>query len=230
MNAELVKIRALPTPRWTAVFCLVSLTTAVVVSAFTGIGEDDAALGLGASLPTLLAAILLGAWIVGLEYGQRTMARSLSADPRRVPLVVAKLAAAALVAQVLTAAVYAIAAMAFPLLAEGSPSTTAIMRSGLSAVVGSVFAVALGVSLGLISRSMAGAITAALVLVFVIEGPLSAVPHVGDLTFFSGLSDVDDVLAGTAGVATLLSGALIVGGWLALLLGSGLARFARTDA
>lgn len=239
LHAELAKIRALPTPRWVAALCLLAVAAATAIGSFTGIGTDNLALDLGAGLTTMVAGVVLGAWVVGLEYGQRTMARSLCADPHRLRLVAAKLAAklaaatlaaAAGTAAAGTAAVHAVALVVFPSWVEGSPGAAAIAREGAVSVVGSLVAVAAGMAFGLITRSMAGATSAALGLLLVVEAPISAIPHVGDYTFVTGMTKVSDGLLGDVGVGALLTGLLVVAVWLAASLGAGLARFARSDA
>ena len=49
----------------------------------TGKGADMMPVQLGVGLATNVGAIVLGAWMMGVEYGQKIIRRALSADPIR---------------------------------------------------------------------------------------------------------------------------------------------------
>lgn len=232
MRAELLKLRRLPTPRWTAAGTLGVLLITIVVSLFTGVGED-VAVGLGADLPTAVAAIVIGVWIVGVEYGQGTMRRALTADPRRGHVIAAKLAAALLAVAVLTIVVYAIAAVVLPPIASahGDDLTVAdAVRMGLAALAGNLPAAAVGVGVALITRSMAGAMTIALVFAFVIDTALSAIPRVGDYTFANSSFELWEAIVGEDGDHNVVRAVTMLVAWVAAFLIAGAVRFIRSDA
>lgn len=232
MTVELLKLRTLPTPRWTIIGALAVLVLAIVIAVFAGVGED-AATALGADLPTVVAAVIIGVWIVGVEYGQRAMHRTLTADPRRGRVFASKLAAALLVAALLTVVVYAIAAIAFPPIASAHNEDLAagdVLRMGLAALTSNLPAAAIGVGVGFITRSMAGGITIAMVFLFVIDAAASAIPHVGDYTFSAASFDVWQAIAGEGGDHNLVRAIAMLAVWVAAFLAAGYARFTRSDA
>lgn len=233
MTAEILKLRALPTPRWTALGALLGLATAITVAIFAGIGEDQLAVALGADLPTSVAAMILGVWIVGLEYGQGTMRRVLTAEPRRARVLAAKLGLALAAAVVLTVVVYAIAIAAFPSIASAHDTdlpVSDLLRSGAAALVSNVAYAAIGVAFALLTRSMAGGITIALVFAFVIESAVSAIPRVGDWTAQSSVVEIYDALTQQPGDHAVLRASLVLVAWVVGLVGLGAARFIRRDA
>lgn len=232
MTVELLKMRTLPTPRWTIFGAFAVLLLTICIAAFAGVG-DDVATGLGADLPTVVAAVIIGVWIVGVEYGQRAMHRTLTADPRRGRVFASKLGAALLIAALLTVVVYVIAAIAFPPIASAHDedlSVGEVLRMGLAALAGNLPAAAIGVGVGFITRSMAGGITIALVFMFVIDSALSAIPHVGDYAFQAASIDVWEAILGRDGDHNLVRAVAVMVVWVAAFLAAGYARFTRSDA
>jgi len=233
MTAELLKLRSLPTPRWTVLGVLLALTTAIVVAAFAGTGEEDLAVALGSDFPTSVAAMILGVWIVGAEYGQGTMRRVLTAEPRRGRVLAAKLGLALMVATALTVVVYAIAAVAFPPIASAHDSTLAVadvLRMGAAALLANIVYALFGVAFALLTRSMAGGITIALVFAFVIESAVSAIPGVGDFTAQSSVAELYDAITLEPGDHAVLRAAVVLVAWAAGLVAVGAFRFLRSDA
>jgi ABC-type transport system involved in multi-copper enzyme maturation permease subunit len=90
MNSELLKLRSLPTPRWTLAGVVAAFVITIVVAAIIGPRDGAVVFLLAVGLPTSIASIVLGAWMAGVEYGQGTIRRALTADPRRLRLVGAK--------------------------------------------------------------------------------------------------------------------------------------------
>ena len=233
MRAELIKLRAMPTPRWTALGALGALLVMLAATGYWGIGEDDVALGLGAELPTSVAAIILGTWIVGVEYGQRTMHRTLSADPRRMRVIGVKLATALVAALALTVVVFAVAAAVLPAIASAHDQDLTVMdvmRSGLAALIGNGALVIVGVAFALFTRSMAGGVTLALVYAFVIDSAVSAIPKVGDYTAQSANWEIWEVITQQPGDSSLVPAVFVLAAWCAGLLAIGGWRFVKPDA
>ena len=83
MRAELLKLRSMPTPRWTLAILLAFFVGGIVASVIWGVGTDSAVLDLAVGLPGQIAALVVGSWMAGVEFGQNTLRRALSADPRR---------------------------------------------------------------------------------------------------------------------------------------------------
>lgn len=231
MRAELLKMRALPTPRWTLAACLACTAIALVVTAFAGVGEDeDVAIGLGVELPTAVASIVLGAWIVGLEYGSATMRRTLTADPRRVRLFRAKAGVALMAALALTLLCFVIFALVFPPLAgdETDRGTLDVMGIFLAAVPGNAVACVVAALIALLTRSMGGGVTAALIFILVLDTALGAIPTVGDYVLSSAGYDIYQAIR-DEGDPEVVRAVLVTFAWLAVLSVVGVGRFARSD-
>lgn len=231
MRAELLKLRALPTPRWCLGICLLCAVIALVITAFAGVGSDeDVASGLGVELPTAVGSIVLGAWIVGLEYGSGTMRRTLTADPRRARVFGAKLAVALLSALALTFVCFAVFAIAFPIVAgdETSRAFGDFAEIFAAAIPGNLVAAFAAAAIALLTRSMAGGVTAAFLFIFVLDTAVSAIPDVGDYTLGAAQLDIYEAIRGMED-PDLWRAILASIAWMAGLSGVSLARFARSD-
>ncbi|HMM49706.1 MAG TPA: hypothetical protein PKE32_08880 [Miltoncostaeaceae bacterium] len=233
MRGELLKLRCLPTPRWTLVGVVLMALLGLAGAARWGIGEDDLAVSAGAVLPTSIAAIVLGSWLVGVEYGQNTMRRLLGADPRRLRAVGRKLMAGAGATLALTLVAFLILLLGLSPIAaihDQSVSMEHIARMGVAAAIGNLSLAAVGVACVLLTRSMAGGITVAFAYTFVLDAFLSAIPRVGRFTAASASSDVWSALTDSAGDARLLPAVALLLAWCAALLAAGILRFVRQDA
>ncbi len=237
MRSELRKMMYLPTPRWSAIGVVAAVVVAAAAVAITGAGEEDLAPVFGLALPTWIASIVVGVWLVGLEYGQKTMRRTLSRNPNRLRLVVTKAALGVLAATLLTVLATAVAV---PLLAIASAghelkvTATEVLRSGLGSLANNVVVVVMALSLGLLTRSMAGGLAVALGFFFVIDTILVEIPVVGGYMFSAVLSEVfselsrDRFTEGIEGVGIVLAVALTLV-WAAAFLAAGAARFVGSD-
>jgi ABC-type transport system involved in multi-copper enzyme maturation permease subunit len=239
VTAELLKLRCLPTPRWTLAALLVAFVIVLVVAAIVGPGDGATALSLSVALPTSVASIVLGAWMAGVEYGQRTMRRALTADPRRLRLVGAKLA---VVLAAVTALSVVTALAAAPLLsAVGSAHDASIpaadtLQQGVAYLVNNLIYAVVGFALALLMRSMAGGMALALAFGFVIDPALSAIPSVGDYSLGGAVIDIvtaigtDTLNFGPTAEDPELARAIPVAAtWVAALVGAAIARFTRSD-
>ena len=95
MRAELLKMRVLLTPR---IMLALALAVPAVAALITYLVEpDDIALYrqaplFAAQIGVEIAAIVVGVWIVAMEFSQGTVRRLLTAEPRRTHVVANKLA------------------------------------------------------------------------------------------------------------------------------------------
>lgn len=239
MRAELAKLRSLPLPRWTLAVevALVVISTIIVVFAGGSDSDDYAtAAQVACGLGTGVGSIVLGVWIVGLEYGQKTVRRALTADPRRGRLAASKLAVGLLAVEASTVLVWALATLLVSLVASangaGSPVGDVLSLGTGFLVLNAIYAT-IGWGLALALRSMAGAVTLTLALVYVIGTALAAVPTVGDYTL--GVSAYDAASAVTwkddfsDGNPDVLRGVLATAGWIAAFAAAGWLRFTRSD-
>ena len=202
MTAELRKLLALPTPRWTLVATIVAVAIAALVAALAGPGngEDMLPVQLGIGLTTSVGAIVLGAWMIGVEYGQKTLRRALSADPSRA-------AAAARQARRRARRRHRrdarpdrrVSAPVFSAIASAHGESMPIadtLQYGLAALVNNLVYATVAFALALLTRSMAGGMALALVFAFVIDSLLSAIPVVGDYALSAASSSSCAGIAG----------------------------------
>ena len=240
MTAELRKLLALPTPRWTLVATVFGAIVALVVAALAGPGDgkDMMPVQLGVGLATSVGAIVLGAWMIGVEYGQRTLRRALSADPSRARLVLAKLGVALGAVTVVTLLISVITAPVFSAIASSHNESMSVadqLQYGLAALVNNLIYATVAFALALITRSMAGGMALALVFAFVIDSLMSAIPTVGDYALATGVVGLMTEISGIDiggmddGGPTLLLAVGITAAWLAAMLAISVTRFMRTD-
>ncbi len=234
MSAEIAKLRSLPTPRWTAivVFGLVGigfLALAIWGGENTVDYEDSVAALVGV---TNIASIVIGVWVMGLEYGQNTLRRTLTADPRRNQLVLAKLGAALGWLALLTIAAMLAAIALFSLAASmhgaGSPAGESFDHFP-AALFSNLAYASLGLGVALVTRSMAGGMTAMLALVFVFDIVLGVIPGADQWSFGIAVSDITDAISGEEDNGSIGHALLVVGLWFVVVIGGGWARFTRSD-
>ncbi len=237
MRPELRKLTVLPTPRWTAAATLAAVLIATLIVALTGAGEDSLALMMGLGLPTWIASIVIGVWMAGLEYGQKTMRRTLTRNPARIEVVANKLVVAVLAGVGLTVVATLAAIPLFSLASTGHDlKVTAgdTLDVGIGSVVNNVVYVVAGFSFGLITRSMAGGMTAALAFFFVIDSLLTAIPKVGDYMLAAVSTEIFQEIVGNeiaqSDIEVNLARAIAVSLlWMVAFVGLSTLRFVRTD-
>jgi ABC-type transport system involved in multi-copper enzyme maturation permease subunit len=240
MTAELRKLVALPTPRWTLVATLAALAIAALVAALAGPGDGEnmVPIQLGIGLATNVGAIVLGAWMMGVEYGQKTIRRALSADPSRARLLLAKLAVVLGAVTVVTLALSAISAPVFSAIASAHGESMPVgdsLQYGLAALLNNLIYATVAFTLALLTRSMAGGMALALVFAFVIDTALGAIPVVGDYALSAALLDLMKQVSGSnlgdvnGADPDVLKALAVTVVWMATLIGVSVTRFTRTD-
>lgn len=175
--SELVKLRTIRTSY--LLLLGTAVLSAIAAAGFVGSGsvdrvDDDPALSLGqaASFGTLFVTVL-GILLVTNEYRHGTIMTTFLAEPRRVRVFVAKLAAAAIVGLVFAlTALAAAAAVALPWLAARGESLQldgqALEAVGRSLLAFSLTA-AIAAAVGTIVQSQVGAIVGWFVWILVVE-------------------------------------------------------------
>jgi ABC-2 type transport system permease protein len=234
MRAEIAKLRALPTGRWTAgiVLGLVAFAFLALI-VWGGDKRSDYEDTIDSIVAvTNIAAIVIGVWMVGLEYGQNTLRRTLTADPRRSRLVASKLGAGlggvallSVVAMIIGAGLFSVAASVH---GAGSPIPHTLDVI-VGAVIGNLLFAALGLGVALITRSMAGGMTTMLALVFIVDLILAGISGASRWSFGNAVSDIVDAVNKAADNASITHAILVLVLWIGIALGGGWARFARTD-
>ena len=241
MRAELLKLRFLPTPRWSAAFILLTLALGVAGTWRWGAGTDQIAVDLALGLPLAIVSIVIGAWVIGLEYGQKTMSRMLAAEPRRSLVVIRKLLLALAATVLLTVVFYGVGYLAFSLAADlnGKQLDRSLyFDQALVSLINNAVYTLVAAGFALLTASMAGGLTAAFVFIFVFSGFFSVLPQVGDWSFSIALTELTDRIIGrseTAGFEDsdprpLPASLGTVVGWIVLIVGAGWVRFVRSEA
>ena len=227
----------MPTPRWCLIIVGICALLGLAAVWEWGLGTELLAFDLAIGFPLAIASIAFGAWIFGVEYGQNTLRRTLTADPRRLRLFFSKLVVAMLLVALVTVAIHLVAFPFYDIAADRHDQGIAVgeLRDVILAnLVSNLVYVIVGGALVLITGSMAGGVTAALVFIFVIDSVLAVVPEVGDFSLGVALADIllairpSQEFLGTTVHSTAVA-ALILAGWLVVLAGLGWLRLWRSD-
>ncbi len=237
MRAELLKIRAMPTPRWCGFAVFATMLIGLAATWRWGLGPDRDVYELTVSFPSSIAATVFGVWLFGSEYGEGTMRRALTADPRRGRLFFSKLATGILLVILATVVIYLIAFPFYDLAADRHGQSIALSEYRDVAVSSLVFNLAfllVGAACALIAASMAGGITLAFTFIFILSLGLAAVPEIQRYTFLVGLGDLDTAIRGPDGASldqenSTATAAVITAVWLGGLLLLGWLRLWRSD-
>lgn len=239
MRAEFLKIRSMPTPMWTGIALLACFVGGIAATIVWGIGEDNAVLDIAIGVPTMIGSLVLGSWLAGVEFGQNTLRRVLSADPRRVHLVLVKLATLLIVVISVTVVLMLAGVIIYSVTGSGHEagmSTDMALRIAAASLVTNVTYAVSALSLTLLTRSMAGGMTITFVFFFVIDGLLSLIPKVGDYTIGIAQTDIDlsirqqseGIFETTATNETTVAVIVLIG-WLAIFTVAGIIRTTRTE-
>jgi ABC-2 type transport system permease protein len=239
VRSELVKVRSMPTPRWCLVAVAVCATLGLAGVWQWGIDDDLGALDLALGFPLSVASIVFGVWMFGVEYGQDTMRRALAADPRRGRLVLSKLVVSVALVAVVTLLVHLAALPLFDIAAGQNGDSVPLdgMKDVFfSSLLSNVVYVLVGAAFALLTASMAGGLTAALVFIFIIDLVFAAVPHVGDYSLGVAMADLTDELRGfetgifnESSSHSVTRASLIVAAWVLGLNGLAWLRFRRSE-
>ncbi|MGK2933353.1 MAG: hypothetical protein ACSLFD_11435 [Solirubrobacterales bacterium] len=239
MRAEFLKIRSMPTPMWCLIALGVCFVLGIVAVIKWGVGEGSDAADVAIGVPSVIASIIFGVWMMGVEFGQNTLRQALTADPRRSHLIVSKLAVTIFCVAGITAFLYLISIPAYELASsghDGSTDTEAVFRAGLAALVNNVAYAIVGFAFAMITASMAGGITIALVFVFVIDSVTSIVSWTEDYAMGPALTSVTEEITGvqteifgeTAGSMSAQDVVVVIA-WLVGLVALGSLRFIRSE-
>jgi ABC-type transport system involved in multi-copper enzyme maturation permease subunit len=234
MRAEIAKLRCLPTPRWIVItwFGLAALFAVGIVIDDPAQPSEYADAALAGSLVSTISTLVLGVWIVGIEYGQGTMRRMVAATPARLALIGSKFAvmlACVVLGTIAVIVLYWLVIAGSAAVVRGVSIPADELPDEIAGqLVFNVGLAVLGFSVALITRSMAGGITTTLVIALVVDSAIGVIPAVGDYTFGANLGDVSSAARGDD--VELLGRAIAVSlAWLVALSAASWLVFDRRD-
>jgi len=235
--AELLKIRSMPAPRLALIITLALVVVGELIVVLIG-PEGDAATAyyevpdLVAQIIVAIGAIVLGAWMFGLEFASKTLRLAATVQPSRLRLVLVKLGSAAGLLLAYVASVMAITLLIEAIMASVGSVAFPFGQQLDSAISGGVEALLWGVfafGLALLFRSYTAGLVAALVLSLGVDAGLQQIPTVGKYSLGSATSSLGDAITGGAATLALGVALLAVAVWLVVVIGAGAARFITRD-
>ncbi len=241
--AEMLKIRSMPAPRLALIISLALVLVAAIIVAIVGPTGTNAsayydAPATAGSIAVSVGAIVLGAWMIGLEFASKTMRLAATVQPSRWRLAAVKFTCALLLILFYSLVVLALSLLIEALMASiGSvsfPFTTQLDDS-ISLLLQSLLWGAFAFALALLFRSYTAGLVATLVFSLLVDSALALIPTVGKYSFGSATKAIGDLAAGGSsfgsGAPSLALGVALVtvAGWLIVLIGAGSARFITRD-
>ena len=182
IKIEMLKLRTTPAFYATAIAALVLTMSAAITTVLSKPGQGEPPIGSAANAQDVLslpgtvgsqAIFILGILVVAGEYRHRTIMGAFLAQPRRFPVIVAKMAMMGGVGAALAAVIYTITTTAaVPLYASKGVHhlPVSLVDLGLGTVVSGGCYGLLGVAVGALARNTVAAIVGGLVWIDVLEG------------------------------------------------------------
>lgn len=237
LAAELAKLRALPTPRVILAICFgLTALAAVIVLAVQPSDKSvyvDVPTG-PASIVTMIGSIVFGAWLFGVEFGQGTLRRVLTTEPRREVVLATKALVVALGTAVFAAALLSFAAVLAITVASFHTveiDATLVFNAVPSITIQATLVALMAGAFTVLFRSYSGGMIASFAMIFVIDGILGIWQALRDYTFGTSLASIDAIFDGTPSepVFALVPTILIALAWIAAIAIPGAIRFLRGD-
>ena len=238
LRAELLKIRSLPPPRNALLFVIATILISCLIVGLVapeGVATEwyHRAPEFASNLFGTIAAMVLGAWVMGVEFSSKTVRLAATVQPARTRLVATKFLAALglLVTFAVAVAAFTYGAQLLMCSIGGAdfPAEDAL-DSAVSYLLTSIFWGMFAFGLVLLLRSFAAGLIVSIVLAIGIDNALQLIPTVGKYTFGSATTSVANAVTGvgdttlTVGIAVLTT--LV---WIAVVNLAGSVRFSTTD-
>ena len=236
MNAELLKIRFLPTPRNTTLAIVAIVAVACVITLLVGPDKGSEAWQkapeTAGNVTVLIGAMVLGAWMIGVEFASSTVRLAATVQPDRLRLIWTKLVATKLLIVGFALVTLGVTFGASALMSSIGSSQFAASKT-LQAYAG-FFVVAvlwglLAFGFALLLQSYTGGVVAVLVLALALDTALQLIPTVGDYTFGSATAAIAAAINGDPTDLDLWKAILTAGAWLLVVNGGATARFTARD-
>ncbi len=235
--AEWLKMRSLPAPRLTLIITIaLTVVVGVIVVAIGPQGSDAKFYYEGpasaAEIAVAVGAIILGAWMFGLEFASNTLRLAATAQPSRWRLIGVKLVSALALITAFAAIGLAFSVALGALLSSfagiGYPFRSEL-NGALSLAAQAVLWGAFAFGLALLLRSYTAGLVAAFVIALLVDPALQAIPTVGKYSFGSAVSALGSSITGDSSSLSLATALLTAVVWLVVVIGAGAVRFTSRD-
>jgi ABC-type transport system involved in multi-copper enzyme maturation permease subunit len=236
MNAELLKVRFLPTPRNATLGIVAALIAACVITLLIGPDQGSSAWHKApetvGSLTVTIGAMVLGAWMIGLEFASNTVRLAATVQPDRLRLIFTKLVATKLLLfgfAVVTLGVTFAASALMSNIGASSFETSNTLETFAGNLITAVLWGLLAFGFALLVQSYTGGVVAVIVLALGLDSALQLIPTVGPYTFGAATASISNAITGEATDLKLWQAILAAAGWLLVIIGVASARFAKRD-
>lgn len=233
MNAELLKMRYLPTPRVVlAVTILAGIVGGVIVTVSSKHVSDawDGPANV-MSVFGQFGGIVMGAWMIGLEASERTLRRLALEEPQRERIIANKVAVM-LMTTLAIGVVAALVSLVVSLISAPAIGGSWNAADALSSLGGAALTPMFGAILGFLCALLIGTQTGGIVLALgmsLVVAPLLTSTAIGDYTYLVGANSIVAAIRGADPTTSLGAGFGTVAGWMLVLGGVGAVRFVRAE-
>jgi ABC-type transport system involved in multi-copper enzyme maturation permease subunit len=233
VNAELLKLRYLPTPRVVLLLVVASGIVGGVVVVVASHVVSDAWDGPANVMSVFgqFSGIVLGAWMIGLEASERTMRRLALEEPARERIIANKAFAMTLVTLLIGISA-ALVSLVVSMIAAPAIGGSWNAGDALSSLGGAALTPFLGAILGFLCALLIGTQTGGLVLALglsLVLAPLLTTTAIGDYTYLVGSNSIVAAIRGVHATTSIGAGLGTVIGWILVLGGVGSVRFIQSE-
>lgn len=237
LAAELLKIRRLPTPRLTLAVVLGLITVACVAVLIAQPSPEDAewyfrAPQLAANIGGTIGAMVLGAWMIGVEFASRTVRLAATVQPDRTRLVTIKLAVTILLLATYSGLILAVTFGAQHLMCQigdvALPSSVEFNKA-LGSATTSILWGLFSFALVLLLRSYTAGLIAGIVLALGVDDLVQLIPKVGNYTFGAATNSIFNSFTGDPMDLALSTAIAATAAWIVGVALLGAMRFGLRD-
>ena len=236
MNAELLKIRFLPTPRNAALGIIALVIAACVITLLIGPDQGSKAWHkapeTAGNVTVVIGSMVLGAWLIGLEFASSTVRLAATVQPDRLRLLWTKLVATKLLVVGFALVTLGVTFAASALMSKIGAShfdASKTLRDFAGYFITAVLWGLLAFGLALLLQSYTGGVVAVIVLALGLDAALQLIPTVGAYTFGAATSSLANAITGEPTELELWQAILAAAGWLLVVIGVASVRFTKRD-
>lgn len=233
MNAELLKLRYLPTPRVVLALVVAAGIIGGVIVTVSSETVSDAWDGPANVMSVFgqFAGIVLGAWMIGLESTERTLRRLALEEPQRERIIANKALSMTLVTLGIGIAA-ALVSLVISMISAPAIGGSWNAADALSALSGAALTPWLGAILGFLCALLIGTQSGGIVLALgmsIVVAPLLTSTAIGDYTYLVGSNSIVAAIRGADPTTSFGAGVGTVVAWTVILGGVGIYRFMRAE-